>query len=157
MTGASAAEPSTPPNLGNPALPTVTPAPELRRNSTVNQNGPPVFSPKPNALPPLLPRAVAPPVGDLAVSAVDATAVPVNLGSNERIARLVLRDTPARDVLALLVRAAGLNFAYSGEGSEALPGQPPPPGAGNPEGPRISIDIEDESIQNGFQPHLAHQ
>jgi type IV pilus assembly protein PilQ len=68
---------------------------------------------------------------------------------------LVLRDAPAREVLSLLARAAGLNIAYI-DAANGLPGQPQqaPPQAGaagaTAEGPRITLDVEDESVQDVF-------
>lgn len=113
-----------------------------------------------NQAPPFLPRAVAPPVGDIAVSNVDPSASSINLGTVERIPRLVLRDAPVRDVLALLARAAGLNIAFTfgastqpGQaGQAAPPAQPGQPQAasGGTEGPKISLDIENESVQDVF-------
>ncbi|MDX2213123.1 MAG: AMIN domain-containing protein [Oculatellaceae cyanobacterium bins.114] len=95
---------------------------------------------------PLQPRAIAPPLGDIAVSNVDASPSFVNLGTSERVPRLVLREARVRDVLALLARAADLNLAYD---------ETPPPGQGqenaaNPVEPTISLDIENEPIQDVF-------
>ncbi|MDP5337386.1 MAG: AMIN domain-containing protein, partial [Nodularia sp. (in: cyanobacteria)] len=42
--------------------------------------------------PPFLPRAVAPPVGDISVSNTDASPTTIDLGTQERVPRLVLRD-----------------------------------------------------------------
>ncbi|MGK7923201.1 MAG: AMIN domain-containing protein [Trichodesmium sp.] len=93
--------------------------------------------PSPSEVPPFQPRAVAPPVGDIAVSNINPSVEVINLGTQERIPRLVLRDAPIRDVLALLARAAGLNVAFSaGEEAES--------------GPSISLDIENESVQDVF-------
>lgn len=61
---------------------------------------------------PVLPRAVAPPVGDIAISNTDSSASQIDLGTQERVPRLVLREAPVREVLALLARAAGLNLAF---------------------------------------------
>ncbi|XZO02102.1 MAG: AMIN domain-containing protein [Microcoleus sp.] len=104
---------------------------------------------------PFLPRAVAPPLGDIAVSNIAPAAGNIELSSGERIPRLVLRDAPVRDVLALLARAAGLNIAFTGGGAPGQPGQPaaaPAAGAagGSDEGPKISLDIENESVQDVF-------
>ena len=44
--------------------------------------------------PPLLPRAIAPPVGDIAISTLNAAPALIDVGSAERIPRLVLRDAP---------------------------------------------------------------
>lgn len=103
------------------------------------------------APPPFLPRAVAPPVGDIAVSNADSSPSTINLETAERVPRLVLRDAPVREVLALLARAAGLNLAFT----TATPpggqqGQTDAGGVTTPEGPRISLDIENESVQDVF-------
>ncbi|MEG4997053.1 AMIN domain-containing protein [Microcoleus sp. B4-D4] len=105
-----------------------------------------------NQAAPFLPRAVAPPLGDISVSNIAPGVGNIELSSGERIPRLVLRDAPVRDVLALLARAAGLNIAFTGGGA-AQPGQPAAaPGAagGSDEGPKISLDIENESVQDVF-------
>jgi type IV pilus assembly protein PilQ len=65
------------------------------------------------APPPFLPRAIAPPVGDIAVSNTDSSPSAIDLDTTERVPRLVLRDAPVREVLALLARAAGLNLAFT--------------------------------------------
>ncbi|MEG4349723.1 AMIN domain-containing protein [Microcoleus sp. LAD1_D3] len=107
-----------------------------------------------NQAAPFQPRAVAPPLGDIAVSNIAPGAGNIELSSGERIPRLVLRDAPVRDVLALLARAAGLNIAFTGGGAPAQPGQPAVPGqpgaTGSDEGPKISLDIENESVQDVF-------
>ncbi|PZO21316.1 MAG: secretion system protein [Leptolyngbya foveolarum] len=108
-------------------------------NPEVIIDGTPVAAPSLNAAPPFLPRAVAPPVGDLSVSDIDATLDVIDLGTAERVPRLVLRDASAREVLSLLARAAGLNLAFTSavEGEEA-------------EDIRVSLDIENEPVQNVF-------
>lgn len=107
-----------------------------------------------NQAAPFQPRAVAPPLGDIAVSNIAPGVGNIELSSGERIPRLVLRDAPVRDVLALLARAAGLNIAFTGGAAPGQPGQPAPPpapsGAGSDEGPKISLDIENESVQDVF-------
>jgi type IV pilus assembly protein PilQ len=90
-----------------------------------------------------LPRAVAPPLGDIAISNINASASIIDLGTAARVPRLVLRDAPVREVLALLGRAAGLNVAFTGGG--AAPGGAP---AGAEQ--TISLDLENESVQNAF-------
>ncbi|NES74852.1 MULTISPECIES: type IV pilus secretin family protein [unclassified Okeania] len=93
--------------------------------------------PSPSEVPPFQPRAIAPPVGDIAISNINPSVEVIDLGTQERIPRLVLRDAPVRDVLALLARAAGLNVAFSSGGEEET-------------GPSISLDIENESVQDVF-------
>jgi type IV pilus assembly protein PilQ len=98
-----------------------------------------------------LPRAVAPPVGDIAVSNTDASPTNINLETTERVPRLVLRDAPVREVLALLARAAGLNLAFTTAAAAGQQGQvDQAPATPNDEGPRISLDIENESVQDVF-------
>jgi type IV pilus assembly protein PilQ len=101
-----------------------------------------------NQAPPFLPRAIAPPVGDIAISNTDASPSTIDLGTQERVPRLVLKDAPVREVLSLLARAAGLNLAYTG-GSAG--GQAGAQGAvAGSEGPTISLDIENEPVQDVF-------
>ncbi|MEM6450780.1 MAG: secretin N-terminal domain-containing protein [Cyanobacteria bacterium P01_D01_bin.105] len=105
-------------------------------------DGEPVLSPQLNTAPPFLPRAVAPPVGDLSVSEIDATLDVVDLGTAERVPRLVLRDASAREVLSLLARAAGLNLAFSNLAEDGTTTEAADV--------RISLDIENEPVQNVF-------
>jgi type IV pilus assembly protein PilQ len=101
--------------------------------------------------PPSFPRAVAPPVGDIAVSNTDSSPALIDLGSQERVPRLVLRDAPVREVLSLLARAAGLNLAYTTATPQGQQGQPATaPGAGGADGPKVTLDIQDESVQDVF-------
>ncbi len=108
-------------------------------NPEVIIDGAPVTAPTLNAAPPFLPRAIAPPVGDLSVSDVDSTLDEIDLGTAERVPRLVLRDASAREVLSLLARAAGLNLAFTSADLE-----------GEDADARVSLDIENEPVQNVF-------
>lgn len=99
--------------------------------------------------PPFLPRAVAPPVGDIAISNIDASPSTIDLGTQERVPRLVLRDAPVREVLSLLARAANMNLAYSTVDPNASQnGQANPQIAG--ENLKISLDIQNEPVQDVF-------
>ncbi|WP_317619213.1 AMIN domain-containing protein [Laspinema olomoucense] len=144
----SPSAPPPPPGMtpppGIPSSPDVlVPNPQI----TIEGGPPPIARPNQASAPPFQPRAVAPPVGDIAVGNVDSSASIITLGTTEVIPRLVLRDAPVRDVLALLARSAGFNLAYT-----------PPPRteqgqAQNVEddgGPKISLDIENEPIENIF-------
>ncbi|MEH2394604.1 MAG: AMIN domain-containing protein [Nostoc sp.] len=93
--------------------------------------------------PPFLPRAVAPPVGDIAISNTDASPSAIDLGTQERVPRLVLRDAPVREVLSLLARAANLNLAYVGGEQAAAAGS-------QATSQTISLDIENELVQDVF-------
>ncbi|MEA5558524.1 AMIN domain-containing protein [Nodularia spumigena] len=105
--------------------------------------------------PPFLPRAVAPPVGDISVSNTDASPSTIDLGTQERVPRLVLRDAPVREVLSLLARAAGMNLAYVGgeddkEGSTSTSQINAGATDAAPIYQRISLDIENEPVQDVF-------
>ncbi len=127
--------------------PTV-PAPEvLVPNPDVTIDGVPARPAPVNAVPPLLPRAVAPPVGDIAVAESQILSSSIDLGTNQRIPRLLLRDAPAREVLALLARAADLNVVFTNQGAT---GQQNQDQQANQSGPTISLDIENESVQDVF-------
>jgi type IV pilus assembly protein PilQ len=110
----------------------------------------------PPTVPPTLPRAIAPPVGDITVSSTDASPTVVNLGTDEVIPKLVLREAPVREVLSLLARAADLNLAFSD------PDNPDQPQGSQTQGeieqldsmPTISLDVENESIQTVFNTVL---
>jgi type IV pilus assembly protein PilQ len=123
-----------------------------------------VMVPNPNVTvgaPPFQRRAIAPPLGDQSVSNIDSSASTINLGTDEIVPRLVLRDAPVRDVLSLLARAAGMNVAYveaampngvagSADPASAAPDPTAPGGANVAAGAKISLDIENEPVQNVF-------
>ncbi|WP_414588882.1 AMIN domain-containing protein [Scytonema sp. PCC 10023] len=123
-------------------------------NPQVSIDGTPTQGPASNTnqAPPFLPRAVAPPVGDIAISNIDASPSNIDLGTQERVSRLVLRDAPVREVLSLLARAAGLNLAFAGReaGGQASGGQQRQQGIPGGDGPTISLDIENEPVQDVF-------
>lgn len=108
--------------------------------------------------PPFLPRAVAPPVGDIAVSEVDSTASVIDLGTAERIPRLLLRDAPVREVLSLLARAANRNVVFltpqggtqGQQGQQQQGQQQGQTGAAATLDSTISLDIENEPLQEVF-------
>ncbi len=94
---------------------------------------------KTQEVPQYIPRAVAPPVGDMAVSNLNTSFDRIDLGTTAPIRRLVLRDAPVREVLGTLSRYAGLNLVFTGEG-QATPNV----------STNISLDIENESVQDVF-------
>ncbi|WP_008313255.1 type IV pilus secretin family protein [Leptolyngbya sp. PCC 6406] len=114
-------------------------------NPQVTIDGTPVAAPQQVQIaPPFLPRAVAPPVGDIAVSEFQPQFGAIDLGTAERVPRLVLRNAPSREVLSLLARAAGLNLVFvGGEGEGA-----------SSEGPPVTLDIQNESVQDAFNSVL---
>ncbi len=99
---------------------------------------------------PTLPRAIAPPVGDMAISNINAGASEIDLGSGAIVPRLVLREAPAREVLAVLARFAGVNLVFTDT-----------PGGGQGQGqgqtatePTVSLDLENEPVQDVFNSVL---
>ncbi|KAB8332126.1 AMIN domain-containing protein [Scytonema tolypothrichoides VB-61278] len=103
-----------------------------------------------NQTPPILAKAIAPPVGDIAVSNFDASFSNIDLGTQERVSRLVLREAPVREVLSLLTRAANLNLVFAGKETpeEASSGQQST--TSRSEEPTISLEIKNESVQDVF-------
>jgi type IV pilus assembly protein PilQ len=97
---------------------------------------------------PVMPRAVAPPVGDMAISNIDASAQTIDLGTDAIVPRLVLREAPAREVLTVLARYAGVNVVFlDGNGQPQGQQQNAQAQAG---GPLLSLDLENESVQDVF-------
>ncbi|MBD2299712.1 AMIN domain-containing protein [Nostoc sp. FACHB-87] len=150
-TGTVAATPTTPtaPTTNVPVQPSQRPD-VLVPNPEISIDGRPAQAAGPgqpvSQAPPFLPRAVAPPVGDIAISATDASPSVIDLGTQERVPRLVLRDAPVREVLSLLARAANLNLAYiSGDPAGGQQGAAPANAAQT-----ISLDIENEPVQDVF-------
>ncbi len=112
-------------------------------SSDSGSNNTPSTGPSPNVKPPSQRRASAPPVGDIAVGELNVASDSINLNSTQVIPKLLLRNAPVREVLTLLGRASGVNVAFAeGEAAGA---------AGSAEsGPTISLDIENESVQDVF-------
>ena len=149
------------PSGGMPVPPNgvMVPNPEIiiKSNGTPN---PTIIQPTTPALP-LLPRAVAPPVGDMSISNINASPAILDLGpaGNTIIPRLVLRQAPADEVLKVLARYAGVNLVSidsTGGAEQANGAAPPVPAAtGSSSGnANISLDIENEPVQNVFNSVL---
>jgi len=98
-----------------------------------------------------LPRAIAPPVGDISISNTDSSPETVDLGTNKRLPRLVLRDAPVREVLTMLARSAGLNAAFPGESTSRGTEKSPSKGI---EQMQVTLDFENESVQEIFNQIL---
>jgi type IV pilus assembly protein PilQ len=127
----------------SPSERTATPE-VLVPNPTITIEGSPAPA-SASGQPPLLPRAIAPPLGDIAVSNIDASSTTIDLGTSERVPRLVVREAPVREVLALLARAAGLNLAYDEVATNTETAT-----ANRTSQPTISLDVENEPIQDLF-------
>ncbi|NCO75946.1 MAG: type II and III secretion system protein [Cyanobacteria bacterium] len=110
-------------------------------NPGIKIDGKPVENSQPTP-PPFLPRAVAPPVGDMSVSNVNSSTPTINLGTNITVPRLVLRDAPATEVLALLSRAAGYNIIFTDKNTDEKTTN------------TVSLDLENEPVQDVFNSVL---
>ncbi|MEA5537315.1 secretin and TonB N-terminal domain-containing protein [Crocosphaera sp. XPORK-15E] len=102
---------------------------------------------------PTLPRAIAPPVGDMAISNINAGASQIDLGSSAIVPRLVLRQAPAREVLAVLARYAGMNLVFTDQAGGGK-GQGQGAQAGQGAEPTVSLDLENEPVQDVFNSVL---
>ncbi|MEM8777938.1 MAG: hypothetical protein AAGF26_03515 [Cyanobacteria bacterium P01_G01_bin.49] len=157
-----------PSNVQNPgqtfeAPPSNAPIPNVPGSSEVN---PDVLVPNPDVIiksndsstpdslkptmpvAPTLPRAIAPPVGDMAISNINAGASAIDLGSTAIVPRLVLRQAPAREVLAVLARYAGMNLVFTDQAGDNAQGQDAAPE------PMVSLDLENEPVQDVFNSVL---
>lgn len=131
-----------PPNRPTPQPEVMFPNPQITIDGRPAPNAMPLQPVAP--APPFLPRAVAPPVGDIAVSNIDSSPEYVDLGTAARVPRLVLREAPVQEVLNLLARAADLNVVYTAGGTEgAATGFP-----------NITLDLENEPVQEVFNSVL---
>jgi type IV pilus assembly protein PilQ len=157
--GSVAQQPATTPTATAQAqTPQVSPAPRpsgvtgpaVQPNPGVSIDGQSTTLQRLDPVPPFLPRAIAPPVGDISIATLETSPTIVDLGSAQRIPRLVLRDAPAREVLSLLARAAGLNLAYTNVKSSAAGAAPAAGGATGEEGPKVTLDVENEPVQDVF-------
>ncbi len=126
----------------NDTVPTVQSEPEvLFPSPQISNEGKPTPTSADNFLrpaapvPSFLPRASAPPVGDIAVSTINSNSSNyIDLGTAAVVPRLVLREAPAQDVLALLARSAEMNLVF----------------ADNLSNKNISLDLENEPVQDVF-------
>jgi type IV pilus assembly protein PilQ len=143
--------PSVQPGQTNGSPNVMVPNPEITITKSDETPLPSEIQPSLDQTPPFQSRAVAPPLGDIAVSNIDPSPSSINLNTSERIPRLVLRDAPVRDVLALLARAAGVNIAFATGTQTAGQAQPAAGAADDKDGgQKISLDIENESVQDVF-------
>ncbi|NJR48047.1 MAG: type II and III secretion system protein [Hyellaceae cyanobacterium CSU_1_1] len=102
--------------------------------------------------PATLPRAAAPPVGDMAVSNINTMPDMVDLGSSAMVSNLVLRDAPVREVLSMLAKTANLSLVYAGGDAAANGDQGN--GDGEETGPTISLDLDNQPVQEVFNSVL---
>lgn len=92
---------------------------------------------------PTLPRAVAPPVGDIAISNIDASAEKVKFDNNKILPRVLLREASAREVLMTLANIAGYNVVFTSAQGEA-----------NATSQTVSLEFTNESVESIFNAVL---
>ncbi|MBE5230999.1 MAG: pilus assembly protein [Microcystis aeruginosa PMC 728.11] len=92
---------------------------------------------------PTLPRAVAPPVGDIAISNIDASAEKVKFERNMIVPRVLLREASAREVLMTLANYAGYNVVFTSSQGET-----------NATSQTVSLEFTNESVENIFNAVL---
>ncbi|MDV3001530.1 MAG: Type 3 secretion system secretin [Chroococcopsis gigantea SAG 12.99] len=119
-----------------PSNPVLVPRPEIiiegNKTGSTAQN--------PNI--PALPRAVAPPVGDIAISNIDASLDRVKFATSIVVPRVLLREASAREVLMTLANYAGYNVVFtSAQGAE------------NAER-TVSLEFTNESVEDIFNAVL---
>lgn len=101
---------------------------------------------------PATPSASSSPLPSSKITYTDLNVQPttIDLGTAARIERVVLRETPVREALALLARSADLGIVYAEDlGGSPNPGAPAS-GGGSVIDSNISLDIENEPIQDVF-------
>ncbi len=92
---------------------------------------------------PTLPRAIAPPVGDIAISNINAAPEKLNLGgASFTIPRVLLREASAREVLMTLANYAGYNVVFTDASGEQASKQ------------TVSLEFTNESVENIFNSVL---
>ncbi|MGK7939278.1 MAG: hypothetical protein AB4062_03810 [Crocosphaera sp.] len=135
-----------PPVQGTPNQDVLVPNPDV----IIRSNGTSIPDSLQPTMPvaPTLPRAIAPPVGDMAISNIDASGSEVDLGSSAIVPRLVLRQAPAREVLAVLARFAGLNLVFTDTPSAGAQAADAGMEA------TVSLDLENEPVQDVFNSVL---
>ncbi|PSB48510.1 type II and III secretion system protein [Cyanosarcina cf. burmensis CCALA 770] len=116
----------------------LVPAPERSRNRDYQ--------------PAFLPRAVAPPTGDISISNTDSSPAPIELGTQERVRRLVLRDASVREVLSMLGRLANLDIVFVKTSASTRTSENS--SANDIEQIRTSLDIKDKPLQQVFNQIL---
>ena len=100
--------------------------------------------PQPGFIPPLQPRAVAPPLGDMAVGTMTISN-PSYVSVSGPPVTMTLRNAPAKDVLMALSQLGGYGFVYVGD-SPAPGSTAAPTSAGTPADMRpISISFRREN------------
>ncbi len=145
------------PPVGMPSSPNgvMVPNPEIiiKSNGTPN---PTILQPT-MPMAPTLPRAVAPPVGDMSISNINSSFDPIDLGATGRtiIPRLVLRQAPVKEVLMVLARYAGINIIFTDEDSPSPSGGGAATATAQSTTTNISLDLQNQPVQEVFNSVLS--
>lgn len=107
----------------------------------------------PTAVPPLQPRAVAPPVGDLAVGTMMLSNPNFVRLSGPRVT-MKLRNAPVRDALMSLAQLGGYGFVYVDEQSLSNSSDPAPAAPAAPQEKRISLSFRGETYERAINSAL---
>ena len=128
---------------------TVTPVSQQTARLDLRQPG---TVPQPNYAPPLQPRAVAPPLGDMAVgSMVLRNQSFVNVSGPN--VTLTLRNAPARDALMAIAQLGGYGFVFVGDAPTASGGAVASSGSDG-SGRPVTIAFKDESYARALNTVL---
>ena len=108
----------------------------------------PGYIPQASFAPPLQPRAVAPPLGDMAVGSMTLRN-PGYLNLSGPAVTMTLKNAPAKDALMALAQVGGYGFAYVAEADAANPA-----GGVDAGSTRISLAFRGESYGRAFNTAL---
>ncbi|WP_322764664.1 type II secretion system protein GspD [Cyanobium usitatum] len=108
----------------------------------------PGYIPQATFAPPLQPRAVAPPLGDMAVGSMTLRN-PGYLNLSGPAVTMTLKNAPAKDALMALAQVGGYGFAYVAEADAANPA-----GGVDAGSTRISLAFRGESYGRAFNTAL---
>jgi type IV pilus assembly protein PilQ len=148
-------------NLGRPVVSSdgrdlivtfASPVPQASLQTSRPNLAQPGAVPLPTFAPPLQPRAVAPPLGDMAVGTMTLRN-PGYLELSGPPVTMTLKNAPAKDALMALAQVGGYGFAYVAEPtSPASPAAPA--GASDPGSRPISLTFRGESFGRAFNTAL---
>lgn len=141
---------------GNNLILTFAAAPQASQQTFSRDLTIPGRVPQPDMVPPLQPRAVAPPVGDMAVGSIlIANSGFVNVSGPP--ITMTMQNAPARTVLMSLSRMGGYGFVYvnADPSSQAASGSSGTPAAGDQASSRpISISFRNENYARALNSVL---
>jgi type IV pilus assembly protein PilQ len=109
--------------------------------------------PQPGFIPPLQPRAVAPPLGDMAVGTMTISN-PSYVSVSGPPVTMTLRNAPAKDVLMALSQLGGYGFVYVGDTPATASSGGTAPAATSPDMRPISISFRRENYGRAINSAL---